>query len=258
MNKEVIWNEKYRPFTIEECILPKRLKSKFLAIKEAGEIQQHFLFNGSRGVGKTTAARALCNDTDSVVHFINSSLYGNIDRVRGDITNFASSASITGRRKVVILDEADHMTRQAQAALRAFIEQFSRSCSFILTCNYKNRIIPELSDSRCSVIDFDIGGTPDDIKELVPQIYKRITYILSQENIDFKKKVLLEYIISTFPDMRKMINDLQQYSLGKDVIDVGILSKKSEDKYFEKIIIAIKEKKFDLLRKFVFASGDTV
>ena len=217
--QEHLWVEKYRPQTLTECILPSQLKQDFSQILKQKELQ-NMLFTGTAGTGKTTVAKALCNELNLDYIIINGSEESGIDTLRNKIKQFASSVSLEGGYKVVILDEADYLNPQStQPALRGFIEEFSANCRFILTCNFKNRIIEPLH-SRCSVIEFAI---PKGEKEsMATHFMQRLQHILGIENIEYENEVLAELIMKYFPDFRRSINELQRYSVsGK--IDSGIL-----------------------------------
>ena len=211
---EFLWVEKYRPQTIEDCILPQSLKKTFQQIVDSGDMH-NMLLTGSAGLGKTTVARALCNELDLNYLLINASEDGNIDTLRSKIKQFASSVSLNGNAKVVILDEADYLNAQStQPALRGFIEEFSCNCRFILTCNFKNRIIEPLH-SRCSVIEFNT--TKKQLAELAAQFMKRLQHILTSEEVDYNNKVLAELIMRFAPDWRRVINECQRYSSSGEI-----------------------------------------
>src|SRR6056300_891561 len=210
MSKDFLWVEKYRPKTIQECILPDQLQNTFSKIVNGGELP-NMLLSGTAGLGKTTVAKAICNELDLDYIIINGSEEGNIDTLRGKIKQFASSVSLHGSYKVVILDEADYLNPQStQPALRGFIEEFSNNCRFILTCNFKNRIIEPLH-SRCSVYDFTIQNK--DKPTLAAQFFKRVTNILETEGVTFDQKVVAELVQKYFPDFRRALNELQRYSI---------------------------------------------
>ena len=218
MSEHMLWVEKYRPQTIEECILNDNLKKTFQEFVNRKEIP-NLLLCGTAGVGKTTVARALCNEVGCDYIIINGSDENGVDAVRNKIKNYASSMSLTGGRKVVILDEADYLTPNAQAILRAGIEEFAENCSFIFTCNFKNRIIDPLH-SRCTVIDFKANGSK---AKMATQFFQRVCKILEQENITYDKEVVAAVITKHFPDNRRILNELQRYGVG-GTIDKGILS----------------------------------
>ena len=246
-----LWVEKYRPKTIEECVLPKRMKDTFTSIKETGELQ-NMMFTGSAGVGKTTVARALCNELELDYIIVNGSEEGNIDTLRTKIKQFASTVSLQGGYKVVILDEADYLNAQStQPALRGFIEEFSQNCRFILTCNFKNRIIEPLH-SRCSVYDFYVA--PNEQPEILADFMDRVSNILTKENVTFDKKVLAELIMKYRPDFRRVINELQRYSVS-GTIDTGVLANMS-DESFNSLVTSLKEKNFKEMRKWVASNID--
>lgn len=248
---DFLWVEKYRPKTIEECVLPKRMKDTFVSIKETGELQ-NMMFTGGAGVGKTTVARALCNELELDYIMVNGSEEGNIDTLRTKIKQFASTVSLQGGYKVVILDEADYLNAQStQPALRGFIEEFSQNCRFILTCNFKNRIIEPLH-SRCSVYDFYVA--PNEQPEILADFMDRVSNILTTENISFDKKVLAELIMKYRPDFRRVINELQRYSVS-GTIDTGVLANMS-DESFNSLVTSLKEKNFKEMRKWVASNID--
>ena len=247
---QFLWEERYRPQTVDECILPESIKKTFRDYIKQGQLPT-FLLDGTAGVGKTTIAKALCNEIGAEYLFINGSDEGrSIDILRTTIKGFASSVSLTDQPKVVIIDEADYMNPQSvQPALRSFIEEYSSNCRFIFTCNYKNKIIEPLR-SRCTVVDFRINKTQK--SEIAAQFFKRATQILKQENIEFDPKVVAEIITKFFPDFRKVLKELQRYSVsGK--IDSGILVNLSEESYKE-LISHMKNKDFTSVRKWVALS----
>jgi DNA polymerase III delta prime subunit len=246
-----LWVEKYRPQKIDECVLPEALKKTFHEYIAQGELPT-FLFCGSAGVGKTTVAKALCNEIGAEYLFINGSEESGIDVLRTKIKSFASSVSLTDAKKVVILDEADYLNpNSTQPALRAFIEEFSANCRFIFTCNYKNRIIEPLH-SRCAVIDFKIDNK--DKQETMAAFFKRAVQILKQENIEFDSKVVAEVVAKHFPDYRRVLNELQRYSVsGK--IDTGILVNVGEESYKE-LMKNLRDMNFTEVRKWVGKNSD--
>jgi DNA polymerase III delta prime subunit len=249
---EYLWVEKYRPQTIEDCVLPKALKETFKQFIQTGELP-NFLFCGTAGVGKTTVAKALCNEIGAEYLLINGSEESGIDVLRTKIKSFASTVSLTDAKKVIILDEADYLNpNSTQPALRGFIEEFSNNCRFIFTCNYKNRIIEPLH-SRCIVVDFKIENVEK--PEIAQRFYKRVSGILKDENIDFDQKVVAELLSKHFPDLRRVLNELQRYSVsGK--IDSGILVNMTEDS-FKELVKNLKEKNFTEVRKWVAKNGDS-
>ena len=249
---DFLWVERYRPRTVDQTILPKSLKDTFQQIITSGEMP-NMLFTGTAGVGKTTVARALCNELDLDYILINGSEEGNIDTLRNKVKQFASTVSLQGGYKVVILDEADYLNPQStQPALRGFIEEFANNCRFILTCNFKNRIIEPLH-SRCSVYEFAI---PNDQKpEMAGQFFKRATQILQKENIEFVPDAVAQLITKHFPDWRRVLNELQRYSVsGK--IDAGMLVNLS-DTNIKTLMSTLKNKDFKGMRQWVVNNIDT-
>ena len=243
--------EKYRPRSIEECILPTDLMNTFREMVKSGT-PQNLLLCGPAGTGKTSVARALCNDMNAEHILINCSEEGNIDTLRTKIRSFASSVSLNGNRKVVILDEFDYSNANSiQPALRGAIEEFAANCRFILTCNYKNRIISPIH-SRCTNIEFHIPKSEK--PTLALKILGRIQYILKQEGIPFDQEALAPLIMKFFPDIRRMLNEIQRYSVsGK--IDVGVLA--SFDKLkINDLLHAMKKKKFTEARKWIVSNLD--
>lgn len=249
---DFLWVEKYRPKTVSDCTLPTQLKKTFSDIVKGAELP-NMMFSGSAGVGKTTIAKALCNELDLDYLMINGSEEGNIDTLRTKIKQFASTVSLQGGYKVVILDEADYLNPQStQPALRGFIEEFANNCRFILTCNFKNRIIEPLH-SRCSVYDFSI---PNDQKpQIAGEIFKRITDILQKEGVGFDQKVIAELVSKYFPDYRRIINECQRYSVSGQ-IDSGILVNLSDDN-IKSLIGNLKDKEFKKMRQWVANNIDT-
>lgn len=251
MIEQYLWVEKYRPQLIEDCILPSSIKSVFKEFIASGELP-NFLFSGSAGVGKTTVAKALCAEVGAEYLFINGSEESGIDVLRNKIKTFASSVSLTDSKKVVILDEADYLNpNSTQPALRGFIEEFSNNCRFILTCNFKNRIIEPLH-SRCSVVEFKIDNK--DKPKVMTQFYKRVIGILKTENVEYEDKVVAELINKHFPDYRRILNELQRYSVsGK--IDAGLLVNLGDESYSE-LFKFMKDKNFTEVRKWVGKNSD--
>ena len=244
--QEFLWVEKYRPKTIDECILPSQIKKEFSEVLKQKELQ-NMMFTGTAGVGKTTVAKALCNQLQLDYIVINGSEESGIDTLRNKIKQFASSVSLSGGYKVVILDEADYLNPQStQPALRGFIEEFSANCRFILTCNFKNRIIEPLH-SRCSVVEFAMPKS-EKVK-LANQFLSRVEQILASENINSDPAVLAELIMKHFPDFRRSINELQRYS-NHGVIDSGILINVS-DIAVDTLMSALKLKDFKKMRQWV-------
>jgi DNA polymerase III delta prime subunit len=243
--EHLLWVEKYRPKTIEDCILPDAIKSTFQEYVNRKEIP-NLLLAGTAGVGKTTIAKALCNEVGCDYIVINGSDESGIDVLRNKIKNYASSVSLAGGRKVVIIDEADYLNpNSTQPALRGAIEEFSSNCSFIFTCNFKNRIIDPIH-SRCSVVDFKINGSK---AKMAAAFFKRCEWILDQENITYDKEVVAAVITKHFPDNRRVLNELQRYSVS-GTIDKGILSNVA-DIQLGALVTALKEKDFASTRKWV-------
>lgn len=246
MIQETLWVEKYRPHKIADCVLPENLKTTFQKFVDDKMIP-NLLLSGGPGVGKTTVARAMLDEMDNDYIIINGSMNGNIDTLRNDIRNYAATVSFTSDRKYVILDEADYLNANStQPALRNFMEEFSNNCGFILTCNFKNRIIAPLH-SRCSVVDFKITGKEK--AELAKQFLERTYNILEQEGIQFDKKVVAQLITKFFPDWRRVLNELQRYSASGS-IDSGILVNVA-DLDVKELITSLREKNFASMRKWV-------
>ena len=248
---EYLYVEKYRPHKVEDCILPERLKQVFQEYVTQGDIP-NLMLTGSAGCGKTTVAKAMCEEIGLNHLFINSSDERGIDTLRTKIKGYASTVSLTGGRKVIILDEADYLTPEAQAGLRGAIEEFSENCSFIFTCNFKARLIDALH-SRCSVIDFSLKG--DEKAKMAAGMFKRLSMILSLEGITYDKQVLAKIVERYFPDYRRTLNELQRYSAGGR-IDSGVLAQVDNVRKLDELIKALKEKDFSVMRKWVVANSD--
>ena len=250
---DFIWVEKYRPKTIDECILPEGIKKTFKEFLNTGEIP-NLLLSGPPGIGKTTVAKALCLELGADYYVINGSDEGRfLDTVRNQAKNFASTVSLTaeGKHKVIIIDEADNTTSDVQLLLRANIETFYKNCRFIFTCNYKNKIIEPLH-SRCSVIDFSISRK--DKPSIAAQFFKRINDILEKENVEGDKKVIAELINKYFPDWRRVLNECQRYSVGGK-IDVGILAN-LDNVNVKELVGYLKGKEFPNVRKWIVQNLD--
>ncbi len=250
---DFIWVEKYRPKTIDECILPDNIKKTFKEFLNRGEIP-NMLLAGPPGIGKTTVAKALCNELGVDFYVINGSDEGRfLDTVRNNAKNFASTVSLTSeaKHKVIIIDEADNTGNDVQLLLRAFIEEFAGNCRFIFTCNYKNKILEPLH-SRCAVVDFSIRGKEK--QQIAASFFQRLNFILEQERVEADKKVLVELINKHFPDWRRVLNECQRYSVsGK--IDSGILAAFS-DVAVNDLIKNLKAKNFPEVRKWVNSNMD--
>jgi DNA polymerase III delta prime subunit len=250
---EFLWVEKYRPKTIEDCILPENIKKTFTDFLNKGEVP-NLLLAGPAGCGKTTVAKALCNELGVDVYVINGSDEGRfLDTVRNNAKNFASTVSLssTAKHKVIIIDEADNTTSDVQLLLRASIEEFANNCRFIFTCNYKNKIIEPLH-SRCAVVEFGIKGKEK--VELAGQFFKRLQNILETEGIEYEPKVLAELVQKHFPDWRRVLNECQRYSVGGK-IDSAILASFSDISVNE-LVKNLKDKNFTEVRKWVVSNLD--
>jgi DNA polymerase III delta prime subunit len=253
MTSEFLFVEKYRPQVIEDCILPDDTKKTFKEFVEKGEIP-NLLLAGPPGIGKTTIAKALCNELGADYYVINGSDEGRfLDTVRNQAKNFASTVSLTGssKHKVIIIDEADNTGNDVQLLLRANIEAFYNNCRFIFTCNYKNKIIEPLH-SRCAVIDFTIKGKQK--QQLAGSFFKRVLQILDAEKVEYDQKVLAELVSKHFPDFRRVLNECQRYSTGGK-IDSGILASFSDISVNE-LVKNLKEKNFPEVRKWVVSNLD--
>ena len=251
MSNEFLWVEKYRPKTIQETILPDALKQTFQKIVDSGEIP-NMMFCGTAGLGKTTVARAICNELGLDYIVVNGSEEGNIDTLRGKIKQFASSVSLSGGYKVVILDEADYLNPQStQPALRGFIEEFSQNCRFILTCNFKNRVIEPLH-SRCGVYEFNISSAQDRAV-IGNQFFSRCRDILNGEGIEYNKKVVAELIMKHFPDFRRVLNELQRAAISGSITSEVLV--RENDQYSD-LYKHIKGKDFKKMRQWVVNNID--
>lgn len=250
MSNDFLWVEKYRPKTIGETILPSDLKATFQKIVETGEVP-NMLFTGSAGLGKTTVAKALCKELDYDCIVVNCSEDGNIDTLRGKIRRFASSVSLGGDVKVVILDEADYLNAQStQPALRGFIEEFADNCRFILTCNFKNRIIEPIH-SRCGVYEFNTSKK--DMGQLCGQFMERLKTILDTEGVTYSDKLIANMIMKHAPDWRRVINECQRYSMGGQLDSIAI---DSTDSQVDQLFAALKAKDFKKMRSWVVNNVD--
>ena len=250
MNNDILWVERYRPSTVEDLILPESIKNTFRDIIGGDKIP-NLILSGSAGTGKTSAAIVLCRELDCDYIIINGSDEGRlIDTLRNKLTQYCSSVSMSGGRKVVIIDEADYMTPDSvQPAMRGFIEKFSSNCSFIFTCNFKNRIIEPIH-SRCAVIDYSAS----DSQQMCADFMERCNFILKEEGIESDPKVVAELIMKHFPDFRRVLNELQRYSVsGK--IDSGILLNIS-DTNMNELVESLKSKNFKSVRAWVVNNLD--
>ena len=252
MSDDFLWVEKYRPKTVSDTILPKNLKETFQKIVDSGKLP-NMLFTGTAGLGKTTIAKAICNELNLDYIVINGSEEGNIETLRGKIKQFASSVSLQGDVKVVILDEADYLNPQStQPALRGFIEEFANNCRFILTCNFKNRIIEPLH-SRCGVYEFNT--TKKDLAELCDQFLKRSQKILDDENIKYDQMSVVNLIMKFAPDWRRILNELQRNSFVGNIS--GLSNDNNGSDNFSKLLNFIKDKDFKNMRQLVSNNIDT-
>ena len=251
MSETFLWCEQYRPKDVESCILPKNLKDTFSEFVQSGRVPNLVLSGGS-GVGKTTVAKAMLEELDATYMMINGSEESGIDVLRTKIKNFASTVSLHGGRKYLILDEADYLNPQStQPGLRGFMEEFHKNCGFIFTCNYKNRLIEPLH-SRCSVVDFVIPNSEK--PKLASQFFQRIEDILNEQNIEYDKRVIAEVINKHFPDWRRILNELQRYSVS-GIIDAGMLVDIAEINIKE-LMQSMKNKEFTNVRKWVVNNLD--
>ncbi len=246
-----LWVEKYRPHKVADCILPAKLKAQLQKYTDDKNIP-NLIFSGRAGVGKTSAAMAMVEESGSQFYKVNASLHGNVDTMRNEIMQFASSVSNNGLRKYVILDEADNMSQAFQQGLRAFMEEFSSVTGFILTCNYKSRIIEPIH-SRCPIVDFKVGAT--DAKDVANALYARLVAILKAEKVEFEKPVLVEVIKRWFPDFRRILGEIQRYSQESGKIDSGLLSNLTEER-LKGLLKVMQEKDFTKVRIWVTENSD--
>lgn len=247
---EFLYSEKYRPQKVSECILPQDIIDILQNIVNQREVP-NMMFSGTSGLGKTTAAKALCEEIGCEYLFINASENNGIDVLRTTIRDFASTVSLSGFTKVVILDEADNMSAALQPALRGFIEEFSKTCRFILTCNHKNKIMAALH-SRLVVIDFKFSK--EEKTKLAAKFYKRVLAILEAENVTFEQKAVAEVVKKHFPDFRKTLNEFQRYVTQSGEVNLGILTNQTSS--IEELIKGIKEKDFRKCRTWLVENQD--
>jgi len=252
MSNSFLWVEKYRPNKICDTILPAELKNKFQEIVDGGQLP-NMLFTGTAGLGKTTIAKSLCDELDYDYIVVNGSEEGNIDTLRGKIKRFASSISLSGDLKVVILDEADYLNPQStQPALRAFIEEFSSNCRFILTCNFKNRIIEPLH-SRCGVYEFNTNKK--DLADLCGQFFERMKFILTEEGVEFDNESVANLIMKHAPDWRRVINECQRRSINGR-LDTSVSASSIDADSFDGLFNALKDKNFKKMRSWIVNNID--
>jgi len=250
MLEEFVWTEKYRPKTIAECILPEKTRAECAAMVAQGNLP-NLLLAGGPGIGKTTVAKAMISEIGSECMVINASLYGNIDTIRNEIQDYATSSSFDGKRKYVILDEADGINANSQRALRAFMEEYSANCGFILTCNNKKRLHGALG-SRIAEISFDISKK--ETPKVAAAFMKRVEGILKTENVEYDRAVVASLITKFFPDLRRTLNEFQKFAAaGK--IDSGTLTNTSSLR-IDEVLDMCKDKRFDDLRKWVAENSD--
>lgn len=251
MSEEFLWVEKYRPHRIGDCVLPDRIKQAFQEYVNKGEIP-NLLLSGPAGCGKTTAAMAMCDEIGCNYLFINSSEERGIDVLRTKVVGYASTVSLTGGRKVIILDEADGLTPDTQDALRGVIEKFASNCSFIFTCNFKAKI-KDAIHSRCSVVDFTLKSSEKPI--MAAKMFKRVNEILKIEGVEYDKQVLIKIVEKYFPDYRRLLNELQRHAVSGN-IDAGVVSQLDGIKSLSELIKALKDKDFGTMRKWVVINSD--
>lgn len=251
MSEEFLWCERYRPHKIEDCVLPDRIKKAFREYVNKGEIP-NLLLSGPAGCGKTTAAMAMCDEIGCNYLFINSSEERGIDVLRTKVVGYASTVSLTGGRKVIILDEADGLTPDTQDALRGVIEKFAENCSFIFTCNFKAKI-KDAIHSRCAVVDFTLKSSEKPL--MASKMFKRVNEILNIEGVEYDKQVLIKIVEKYFPDYRRLLNELQRHAVSGN-IDAGIISQLDGIKSLSELIKALKDKDFGTMRKWVVINSD--
>jgi len=250
-DEEFLWSQKYRPKKVIDCVLPERLKKVFQDYVNNKNIP-NLMLTGTAGVGKTTVAIAMCEEVGLSYMFINSSEERGIDTLRTKIKNYASTMSFSGTKKVIILDEADYITPDAQAALRGMIEEFSSNCTFIFTCNFKSRLIDAIH-SRCSVVDFTLK--PDEKPRMAAQFFTKVCIILNKENITYDKQALIKIVEKFFPDYRRTLNELQRYA-SSGTIDASVVALMADVRNLNNLIKNLKDKNFSEMRKWVAQNSD--
>jgi DNA polymerase III delta prime subunit len=251
MSNDFLWVEKYRPHKIEDCVLPERIKKAFQEYVTKREIP-NLLLSGPAGCGKTTAAMAMCDEIGCNYLFINSSEERGIDVLRTKVVGYASTVSLTGGRKVIILDEADGLTPDTQDALRGVIEKFAENCSFIFTCNFKAKI-KDAIHSRCAVVDFTLKSSEKPL--MASKMFKRVNEILKIEGVEYDKQVLIKIVEKYFPDYRRLLNELQRHAVSGN-IDAGVVSQLDGIKSLSELIKALKDKDFGAMRKWIVLNSD--
>lgn len=248
---EFLWVEKYRPKTVTDCILPPRIKQVFQEYVNKKSIP-NLMLTGTAGVGKTTAAKAMCEEIGLSYMYVNASKERGIDTLRTKVESFATTMSLMGGRKVIIMDEADNLTPDAQMALRGIIEAVSSNCTFIFTCNFKSRIIDAIH-SRCATVDFTLQS--EERPKMAGQFFKRVQSILDEEKIHYDKNVLVKIVERHFPDFRRVLNELQRYaSVG--AIDAGVLDQLNDIRKLSELVSALKNRDFGSMRKWVVNNSD--
>ena len=251
MSDEFLWVEKYRPKTVADCILPARIKQVFQEYVNKKSIP-NLMLTGTAGVGKTTAAKAMCEEIGLTYMYVNASKERGIDTLRTKVESFATTMSLTGGRKVIIMDEADNLTPDAQMALRGIIEAVSSNCTFIFTCNFKSRIIDAIH-SRCAAVDFTLQSTEK--PKMASLFFNRLHTILSVEKVEFDKQVLAKIVERHFPDFRRVLNELQRYaSVG--AIDAGVMDQLNDIRKLSELVTALKNRDFGSMRKWVVNNSD--
>ena len=251
MSEDFLWVEKYRPHKIEDCVLPDRIKKAFQEYVNSGEIP-NLLLTGPAGCGKTTAAMAMCDEIGCNYLFINSSEERGIDVLRTKVVGYASTVSLTGGRKVIILDEADGLTPDTQDALRGVIEKFASNCSFIFTCNFKAKI-KDAIHSRCSVVDFTLKSSEKPV--MASKMFTRLQEILKVETVEYDRQVLAKVVEKYFPDYRRTLGELQRYSIS-GIIDATIAAQLDSVRSLSELVKTLKEKDFGAMRKWVVMNSD--